>query len=120
MKILLVEKNKTFADFAAAFGDQAELQTCTSAAEALKLVEGETFDVVCVGETLEDASGLEFAHTLTKKSPLTNCALVSGDSPEDFHEETEGLGILMQIKPQPDAAEAARLVEILRSITNLF
>ena len=120
MKILLVEKNKTFADFAAAFGDQAELQTCTSAAEALKLIEGETFDVVCVGETLEDASGLEFAHTLTKKSPLTNCALVSGDSPEDFHEETEGLGILMQIKPQPDAAEAARLVEILRSITNLF
>ncbi|MBM9519305.1 hypothetical protein JWG39_05645 [Desulforhopalus vacuolatus] len=120
MKILLVEKNNTFADFAAAFGDQAEVQTCTSAAEALRLVEGETFDAVCVGEELEDASGLEFAHTLTRKFPLTNCALVSGDSPEDFHEETEGLGILMQIKPKPDAAEVARLLIILRSITNLF
>lgn len=32
---------------------------------------------------------------------------------EDFHEATEGLGILTALPLQPDAADAARLLQLL-------
>lgn len=40
-------------------------------------------------------------------------AVLSPMPEEDFHEATEGLGILTALPLQPDAADAARLLQLL-------
>jgi hypothetical protein len=44
-------------------------------------------------------------------------AMASSRSEERFHEETEGLGLLMQLSPLPTSAEAGRLVDNLHQLS---
>ena len=43
-------------------------------------------------------------------------AVVSDMDPDDFHEATEGLGILMPLPSSPKAADAERLLEALAGV----
>lgn len=120
MKFLCVSNDETFADFLPVLAAHGEVESVSSAAAAMALVEAETFAVVCVGEELAEGSGLDFARDFARRFPLTNCALVSGLDEEEFHEASEGLGLVMQIAPAPDAAEAMRLISVLITINSLF
>ncbi len=131
MKILLVGESPHFAPsapFAASLAEKADILRQSDGAEALEIVgqniaDKEFFDVVCVGEQLagnQFASGLEFAQTFAERFPLVNCALMGRSSAEDFHEETEGLGIVMQIPTEPSAEDAAKLLAILQKISGLL
>jgi len=81
------------------------------------LAEGK-FDLVVADENLGDMSGLEFIRAVVSKLPLVNCAAVSSLAPEDFHEASEGLGILMQLPVSPGRKHAEMLLEQLKSIIN--
>jgi hypothetical protein len=48
-----------------------------------------------------------------KIDAMIHTALVSDQPEEIFHDQTEGLGILMQLSPKPDRQEARRLSERL-------
>ncbi len=48
-----------------------------------------------------------------------NCAAVSSLSADDFHEASEGLGVMMQLPLEPDLKDAEKLVEYLKTILNL-
>ncbi len=48
-------------------------------------------------ENLGDMTGLEFIRAIVSKRPMVNCAAISSLASEDFHEASEGLGILMQL-----------------------
>ena len=75
-----------------------------------------TIDVVIVAEELTDTSGLCFARRLVRQSPLVHCALVSPLYPQEFHEQTEGLGLLMQLPVNPKKADAGRFIDVLAKI----
>ena len=47
---------------------------------------------------------------------MINCAVVSTLSSADFHEASEGLGILMQLPAEPGKKEADQLLEHLKKI----
>jgi hypothetical protein len=51
------------------------------------------------------------------KNAMINQAVVSRLTPEEFHETSEGLGIMAQLPPKPDAGQAKMLMETLKSIT---
>lgn len=96
------------------------LGTLSSAEKALGTVKNEKVDLVVVGSTLDDDTSLSFVKKLMKANPLVNCAMVSSLSHDDFHEETEGYGLFMQVEENPGVEEAARMVTLLNSITGLM
>jgi len=91
-----------------------------SGSELLAMVDSEKVDVVVLAEELGDGAAMSFASGLIKKQPLINCAMMSNLDPKDFHEETEGLGIFMQLPICPGAEEAVNLLKYLKSIDALF
>jgi len=87
-----------------------------TAGEAIAALSAGGFDLLVAAEDLGDMSGLELIEAVVKSSPMLNCAVVSSLSPEDYHEASEGLGILMQLPPDPGPEEAVALVNHLKKI----
>jgi len=100
--------------------DEIELLYAVSKKEALERVEEKVIDVVVTDEELVDAEPLALVTELMQTRPLINCAMVNALSPDDFHEYTEGLGVFMQLPPNPGEKEAEKMLEILDSIDALL
>lgn len=88
----------------------------SSGDEALEIVKNKTVDLVVTDETLGDMSGLAFVEKLVKTNPMINCASVSSLSESDYHEASEGLGILMQLTRQPSQSDGQALMAYLKKI----
>ncbi len=99
---------------------KVELFQASSAAKAMDMVENRDVDLVVVGEELADMRPLEFVSQVVTCRPMINTAMVSNLSPDDFHEATEGLGVLMQLSPNPSAADAAALLKRIEELSALF
>ena len=87
-----------------------------SGTETLDLIRNKSVDLVVADEDLGDMTGLKFAEKLVHLNPLVNCALVSSLTPEEFHEVSEGLGILSQLPPRPSRESTEELMEKLLKI----
>jgi DNA-binding response OmpR family regulator len=72
--------------------------------------------LVVMDEVFSDMTGLDLAREMPKANALINIALVSRLSPEDFHEASEGLGILVQLPESPAEKEAENIVSSLKGI----
>ncbi len=119
-KILLIGmENARFTKIVKALreNNSVELDRADSGGDALAGLMDKPADLVVADEQLPDMSGLAFAEKLVVQNPMVNCALVSSLSAADFHEASEGLGILVQLGPEPDADAAANLVEKLGIVT---
>jgi CheY-like chemotaxis protein len=123
MHILLVSADsETFAEMAAALGNRPDvrLSRAGSGAQALALASGASGpEVLVVDERLGDMTGLDFARKLVAQNPMIYCAVVSGLPEADFHEASEGLGLLAQLPVHPTAADAAMLRDRLEAISRL-
>ncbi len=96
--------------------NDAIISRAESGADALAKIADQFYHLVVVDEKLPDMTGLALAEKTILKNPMSNVALVSTLSQEDFHEASEGLGLLMQLSPQPDRKEAEILLKHLKSI----
>ena len=74
---------------------------------------------VAIDATLGDLPGAELVRRLVGINAMINTALASEKSEEVFHEETEGLGILMKLSSPPTAAEAGRFAALLRQVAGV-
>ena len=121
MNVLLASQGKTFMAALKAGFEEHDVQTvrAESGTEALSLIAQREFDLVVTDENLGDITGLEFIKTLIALKPMVNCAAVSSLLPDDFHEASEGLGILMQLPVRPGHEYAEELLEHLKSILDL-
>ncbi len=97
----------------------ATISWADSGDQALAAIANNAVDLVVVDENLGDMDGLSFTKRLVAANPLINCALVSPLSKEDYHEATEGLGLLMQLPPNPEPADGMRLMDHLNRILGL-
>lgn len=87
---------------------------------ALQIVKEISLDLVIVAEQLDTMRGIEFINTLVQVNPFINTALVSGLPPETFHEETEGLGVLMQLSVELQEADGEKLLQKMDKIKRLM
>lgn len=87
---------------------------------ALKIVSEISVDFVIVAEQFTSMSGIQLVNILVQSNPLINTALVSSLSPEDFHEETEGLGVLMQLPSKPQESDAEEMLKKAERIIALM
>ncbi|MDX2448580.1 MAG: hypothetical protein QNK29_15430 [Desulfobacterales bacterium] len=103
--------------FKAALDESDAQTTCLeSGHKTLSAVSEKVFDLLVTAENLGDMTGLELIKSVITSQPMLNCAVVSTLSSADFHEASEGLGILMQLPAEPGKKEADQLLEHLKKI----
>ena len=121
-KLLIITPDASgFSDFARELTETGRLEIlwAESGAQALAMLTRDPVDLAVADESLGDMTGLAFAEKLVVLNPMINCALVSSRPADEFHEISEGLGILAQLTPNPDAKQAIDLLRHLESIFSL-
>ncbi len=119
LKLLLVTPERaSLAGFAYALegNDEVGLMWAESGSRAMEMAADEHIDLVVTDEILGDLTGLELAERLLSINPMINCAAVSPLSTEEFHEASEGLGLLAQLTPMPSEDQAEALLQHLKDI----
>ncbi len=97
--------------------EDVQLSASASGAQTLEAIQEAVFHLVICDAQLPDMSGLELVEKLVHQNPLLNTALLSPLSKKDFHEATEGLGVLMQLSPRPGPEESRSLLERLKHVS---
>ena len=118
-KLILVASNKnSLSDLASALEKQGDVDVswATSGSNVLECVSGAAYDLVITDETLEDMTGLELASRLLRVNPMIHCASVSTLPLEEYHEKSEGLGLMDPLPDRPGEEDAERLLQDLRRI----
>ncbi len=87
---------------------------------ALELISKNQFDLAVTAETLSDMAGIELIKKLVKIDPVINTAVASDLSIKDFHEATEGLGVLRAIPIRADSDDAQHLLNYLGKIESIM
>ena len=90
-----------------------------SGSKALLMIANKKFDLVITDEKLSDMTGRTLVEKIISINAMMNCIAISSLSPDDFHEEFEGLGVLMQLPRNPDRENAEKLIEYLKKVLNL-
>lgn len=116
--LLVVSKNGTLSKLESILNDydDIELSYAESGETALGMLSEKEIDLVVTDEELSDMTGLEFAQRLITQSPMTNCVAISSLSEKDFHEASEGLGLMSHLPVHPDNEAVEKLMENLRYI----
>ncbi len=118
--ILATRDEASLSGLTVAFDDNA-IQTARaeSGAGALSMMREGAFDLLVADEALGDMTSVELIEKVVSENPMMNCSAVSSLPAKDFHEATEGLGVMMQLPVQPDRKDAEKLIDTLKSILNL-
>ena len=121
MRILLVYREGVLLQsFKEVLQQHAEVVENHVASSSLQMIAEKKVDAVAVGEQLEGMTGIEFIEALVKVNPFINTALSSGLTPADYHEATEGQGVLVQLAVQPNESDAELFVEKLKKVASLL
>ncbi|MBU4297811.1 hypothetical protein KKG48_04575 [Patescibacteria group bacterium] len=123
MTILFVAKDfSRFSALVARLRREHEVKLVPAApgVAGLEKFKGKPMDVVIVDEQLDDMSGIDFVKQLVMVNPMVNTAIVGDLSKKDFHEATEGMGVLMQLPLHPQERDAEALLAILEKISGLL
>ena len=118
-KLLLVSNDRNFISAVSESSEKAEIFRANSGNDALGMIADKTINLVISDESLEDMTGLEFAKKLVSMNPMVDCAVVSSLSSEDYHEASEGLGLLMQLPVQPEKRHIEQLLLHVNKIIHL-
>lgn len=121
VSVLLVSgDNARFSDMINSFQSHSvKVDPVQSGALALTMITDLSYNLMIIDELLPDMTGKTLIKKTVAQNPLMNCVAVSTLSPEDFHEEYEGMGILMQFPPTPGTAEVQNLLDHLDKIYSL-
>jgi two-component SAPR family response regulator len=119
IRILIVSSENNFASsLFSILKDRNGVETLRSESgnKGLSMVRDWDFHLVIADEKLNDMTGLEFAKKLVSVNPIINQAIASSLSHDEFHEASEGLGILMALPLEPGEVHVNRLLENLQRI----
>ncbi len=98
---------------------EVRLKQVNSGGAALAAVRNAAPHLVIIDSELPDSSPLDLVQQLLFINAMVNTAVISPLSDSDFHEFSEGLGILKNLPMAPDAGDAASLLLKLRQILGL-
>lgn len=88
----------------------------SSELEGIDLAMGKAPDLLVIDAHIGERSALDIAREVISVNAMVNMAVVSDLSEEDFHEASEGLGIMARISDPPNADDASRLLDLLRQM----
>ena len=95
---------------------EVNLQRVISGAEALEAARTAAPHLVIIDADLPDTAPLDFVQKLLMVNAMVNTAVVSPLSEEEFHEASEGLGILGRLPNDPGMTDAVEMLHKLRTV----
>ena len=120
--LIIGQENDALSSLNTILSSQDEVSTLVAGSEkeAEASMAANTFQLVIIDETVGKRSGIEIAKGLVASNPFLNCALIGSLPHEEFHEATEGLGVLAQIPTTPSTDDIEKLLTSLRKILGLM
>jgi DNA-binding response OmpR family regulator len=101
---------------ALALDPEVHLQHAVSGADALTAVRTASPDLVVIDLDLPDFKPLDLVSQLLMVNAMVNTAVLSPLSEAEFHEASEGLGILGRLPVKPGRGDAVDLLKKLRRV----
>ena len=95
---------------------QVQLDLAASATEVIEAVRASAPHLVIIDYKLPDAEPLSLISEIVMVNAMVNSAVVSPLSEQEFHEASEGLGVLACLPVDPGKNDATRLLKGLRKI----
>ncbi|MBT3177768.1 MAG: response regulator [Desulfobacula sp.] len=122
IKVILASREKArFSEMIDAFQSRSILiEQVQSGGTALKMIADGSYNLLITDEHLPDMPGKTLIKNIITQNPFMNCVAVSALSHKKFHEEFEGMGVLMQFHPTPSTKDVQKLVDHLDQIHSLF
>jgi two-component SAPR family response regulator len=118
---MVTKDNNSFSGLESGLKEKdAEIFWADSSDTAIEKISNKFFDLIVVGETIADMSGLKFVEKIVSINPFLNCAVSSPLSHDEFHEVSEGLGVIMKLPVFPEEKHAGELIETYRKIVSLI
>jgi DNA-binding NarL/FixJ family response regulator len=116
--VLATARPQPMQAFAAALSSNPEvrLQHVGSGAEALEMAHASVPHLVIIDTGLADYEPLELVQKLLRVNAMVNTVVVSPLSEEEFHEASEGLGVLGRLPGKPGERDAADLLHRLKKV----
>ena len=116
--VLTTTRLKALQAFAAALSANPEVHLvhAASGAEALEAARTTAPHLVIIDADLPDTAPLDLVQKLLMVNAMVNTAVVSPLSDEEFHEASEGLGILSRLPNEPGTSDAGELLHKLRTV----
>jgi DNA-binding response OmpR family regulator len=115
--VLASARPEALTAFAAALASDPEVQLQQVATGVEALEAGRTLSPhLMVIDDLPDSEPLSLVRKLLTVNAMVNTAVVSPLSDAEFHEASEGLGILGRLPLEPGTNEAAGLLQKLRQV----
>ncbi len=99
---------------------QVEIVMIDGVENAVKEIATNTPALVIVAEKVQGIGGKDIIEMMIKKNPMVNTALVSRLSDEEFHEYTEGLGVLMPVPVDAGEETALEMLEKIKKLYSLY
>lgn len=87
-----------------------------SGADAVAAAREKNPAIMIIDQDLGDMPGIELVPLLLQINAMIHMALVSDQPEAAFHDQTEGLGILMRLSPLPEQQEAVQLYDRLSGV----
>ncbi|MBU1344418.1 MAG: hypothetical protein KKE44_06770 [Proteobacteria bacterium] len=118
IKVLLACRDSAlFLDMIDAFQSRSvRIDPMQSGSSALTMMADGSYHLLITDEHLPDMTGKALIEKTITLNPFINCVAVSTLSHKRFHDEYEGLGVLMQLPPTPDTADVQKLLDHLDKI----
>ncbi len=122
MRILMAVRNAASMSALAKVLEESEvlITMVDNCRTALSTMTFQHFDVLVADEEVGDMTGLQLIKRVISKNPMINCVAVSTLSARDFHEASEGMGVMMQLPAEPGRKEAEKMLAQLDKIKNLM
>lgn len=116
--VLTTSRPNTIQAFTAALATNPEvdLKCVVSGAEALEAARTPAPHLVIIDSHLPDTAPLDLVQKLLLVNAMVNTAVVSSLSDEEFHEVSEGLGVLGRVPEKPGRSDADDLLHKLKSL----
>lgn len=96
-----------------------EVLAFTTGSAAVDAASKGVFVLAVVDENLPDLTPLDAVMGLMRVNAMINTVVISSMDKKEFHDKSEGLGILTQLTPLPGADDAKEVVRILGVVNNL-
>ncbi len=123
LRVLLVSSvRENLTGFAAGLSADAEVSLgwAESGKTALEIARTEHPHLVVIDEALADAAPLDLVIRLLAVDAMINTVVVSAAPDEEFHQMSEGLGVVARLAPRPGPEEAVETLASLRRLNPAF
>jgi DNA-binding response OmpR family regulator len=118
MQVVIVSARKeALRDFAQGLG--ADVQWIQSPADVLGQAKGAPWKLLVIDALTPGLNYKTFAMDLLRVNAMINTVVVTGMGEEEFHEDSEGLGVLCAVPENPGREDGVQVVGLLRQLPGL-